>query len=412
MNREPIESRPGPDGDGIPMTAAVGDATIASATPDTVLDERATSVLHRVAQAERAAAQGLPSDDPLDPNRRFRTEATRPELLAQPDVVTRNWASNADALADAAARIATHELDRVFLVGAGDSLAVMLAARLALEAMLGVPCEPVQSLELAYYLAHDVSPRSLVIALSSSGETTRTVEALLVAQAQGALTLAITNKPESTLAREATSVLSVDATRIGWPTQSSTAPLGLLLRLAGLVGEARGAAPAAKLLAELDGLPALMTRTLEIADPVIAEQAAAEATGRMYLFTGAGPSYAAAVVAAAKVKECTPDHALAVQLEEFHHYNSLKVGEPLWMFAPAGRAVERGVDTIHEAHRLGGHVYAITTEAETAFDGLARAVLRLPKVPEVLSPMLYLLPAQLIGYHLAIAKFHLAEADG
>jgi glucosamine 6-phosphate synthetase-like amidotransferase/phosphosugar isomerase protein len=396
MNLEPAGSRSSAGGDGIPT--------------DDVLDARATSVLRRVAQAERAAAQELPSDDPLDPKRRLRTEATRPELLDQPDVVSRNWALNADALADAAARIAVRDLDRVFLVGAGDSLAVMVGARLAFEAMLGVPCEPVQSLELAYYLAHDVSPRSLVIALSSSGETTRTVEAVLVAQARGALTLALTNKPESTLAHETASVVTVDATRIGWPTQSSTAPLALLLRLAGLVGEAHRVGSAAKLLAALDALPALMTRTIEIAEPVIAEQATAEAAGRMYLFAGAGPSYAAAVVGAAKVKECTPDHALAVQLEEFHHYNSQKAGEPLWMFVPAGRAVERGVDTIHEAHRLGGHVYAITTDGEAAFDGVARVVLRLPDVPEMLSPMLYLLPAQLVGYHLAMAKFGLAAA--
>jgi glucosamine--fructose-6-phosphate aminotransferase (isomerizing) len=374
------------------------------------LDERAQAVLRMAAQAERAAARALPSDDPLDPKRRFRTDATRPELLAQPDVVIRNWVSNTDALAAAAERIRALEPERAFLVGAGDSLAVMTAVRLAFEAMLGVPCEPVQCLELAYYLAPDITERSLVIALSSSGETTSTVEALLVAQAAGALTIALTNKPQSTLAQEAATTLVVDATRIGWPTQSSTAPMGLLLRLAGLVGSARAVPAAPALLAELDGLPELMTRTIEIAEPVIAEQARAEAQGSMFLFAGAGPSYAAAVVGAAKTKECTPDHAMAVQLEEFHHYNSQKAGEPLWMFVPSGRAIERGVDTIHEAHRLGGHVYAVTTEGVTAFDGLARAVLQLPAVSEIVSPLVYFLPAQLVGYHLAAAKF--AQAEG
>lgn len=375
-----------------------------------VLDDRARDIVTRIAQAERAAARALPSDDPLDPKRRSRTDATRPELLAQPDVVSRNWTSNAGALEEAAARIKARELDRVFLVGAGDSLAVMSAVRLAFEAMLGVPCEPVQCLELAYYLAHDITTRSIVIALSSSGETTRTVEALLVAQASGALTLALTNKPESTLAREATSTLLVEATRVGWPTQSSTAPLALLFRLAALVGRGRGLRAGASLLAELDTVPGLMARTIAVADPVIAEQSVAEAAGRMYLFAGAGPSYAAAVVGAAKVKECTPDHAMAVQLEEFHHYNSQKAGEPLWMLVPTGRGVGRGVDTIHEAHRLGGHVYAVTTEGEAAFDDLARGVLRLPAVSEMISPLLFFLPAQLVGYHLAIAKFAAADS--
>jgi glucosamine--fructose-6-phosphate aminotransferase (isomerizing) len=375
----------------------------------TVLDDSAQAVVRRIWDAERAAALLLPSDDPLDPKRRFRTESTYPELLAQPDVVRRGWAANAEPLADAAARIHARQPERVFLVGAGDSLAVMLAARLALEVMLGVPCEPVQSLELAYYLAHDITARSLVIALSSSGETTRTVEAMLAAQGAGALTLAVTNKPDSTLAKLSTAALIVDATRIGWPTQSSTASLALLLRLAGLVGASRGAPAAAAYLAELETLPDLMVDVLARADPVIAEQAGVEAAGQMFVFAGAGPCQAAAVAGAAKVKECTPEHALATELEEFHHYNSLKAGEPLWMFIPAGRSVERGIDTIHEAHRLGGHVYAITAEQVTSFDGLARGVLRLPDVSEVLSPLLYFLPAQLVGYHLAMAKFHAAE---
>jgi len=392
------------------LTEAPARLTPAHAPGIATLDARARAIVERAASAERIAAQGLPSNDPLDPNRRFRTEATRPELIAQPEVIVRNWKSNADALDEAAARICAHSVDRVFLVGAGDSLAVMSAVRLAFEAMLGVPCEPMQCLELAYYLAHDVTPHSLLIALSSSGETTRTVEALLVAQARGALTLALTNKPESTLAREASSVLVVDATRVGWPTQSSTAPLGLLLRLAALVGCGRGLPAGPALLAELDRVPDLMARAIAIAEPVVAEQAAIEAAGHMYLFAGAGPSHAAAVVGAAKVKECTPDHAMAVQLEEFHHYNSQKAGEPLWMLVPSGQAVGRGVDTIHEAHRLRGHVYAITTEGQGTFDGLARGVLSLPAVSEMTSAMLYFLPAQLVGYHLGVAKFAAASA--
>jgi glucosamine 6-phosphate synthetase-like amidotransferase/phosphosugar isomerase protein len=371
---------------------------------DRLLDERAREVLACAEQAERDAAALLPGDDPLDPKRRLRTDATRPELLAQPDVVARNWGLNEDALAHAASRIQAFSPTHAYLVGAGDSLAVMIAARLALESALGIPCEPIQSLELAFYGAHLLNKRSLVIALSSSGETTRTLEAALIAQAAGALTLALTNKPQSTLAREADSTILVDATRRGWPTQSSTAALGLLLRLAALMDHTHST------LAELDRVPELMQQTIAAADPVIASQALAEASGSMFLFAGGGPSYGAAVVGAAKVKECTPDHAIAVELEEFHHYNSQKVGEALWMLVPAGPSVERGVHTIEEADRLGGHVYAITTEGINNFDGRAQEVLHLPPVSEMLSPLLYFLPAQLVGYHLEVAKRELAAA--
>ena len=305
--------------------------------PGTFLDDRQRGVLERVNAAEYAGILALPTDDPLDPARRRRVEATYGEMMAQPGAVRATWEANADPLAEVAARIVDRGVDRAYLVGAGDSLAVMLAGRLALEQMLGVPCEPMQSLEFAYYASHVVGPRTLVLALSSSGETTRTVEAVLVAQNRGAMTVALTNTPGSTLERECERTLLITATRAGWPTQSSTAGLALLLRLAGAAGASRSADGARDLLDELKALPDLMSQTLDLAGPFAARIAAREVATRMCLFSGGGPNWASAVIGAAKVKECTPDHALAIQVEEYHHYNSQKAGEPLVLLAPSGQ---------------------------------------------------------------------------
>lgn len=380
-----------------------------------LLDERQRAVVQRVSDAERAHILALPSDDPLDPRRRRRVEATGPELFGQPDAIRRTLARNAAVLDRIAEGLSTG-IRRVVLVGAGDSLAVMVAARSALEDMLEVPCEPVQSLEFAYYRAALVDSSTAVIALSSSGETTRTVEALLVAQHAGAYTVAVTNTAGSTLATEAAVALHVEATRVGWPTQSSTAALALLLELAVRVGERRGAEGAHVLRAALDAMPDAMTAVLERIDGAIAEIARVE-TGRLHgaaatvLFSGAGPNLAAAIVGAAKVKECTPLHALEIQVEEYHHYNSQKAGEPLVLLVPSGPSVPRAIDTGTDAHRWGGRLYVVTTEGERAFDGLQpEALLTLPPVPEPLSPLLYLLPAQLVGYHLGLAGFAAAEA--
>ncbi|RZS89703.1 glucosamine--fructose-6-phosphate aminotransferase (isomerizing) [Motilibacter rhizosphaerae] len=384
-----------------------------TAAPSVRLDARQRAVLDRVAAAERASIAALPTDDPLDPKRRARVAATLPELVAQPQAVRATWAAGSEALERVASSLLERRPERVLLTGAGDSLAVLAAARLALEGALGVPCEPVQSLELAKYQVGTLSDRTLVVALSSSGETTRTAEALLLAQHAGAATLALTNTPGSTLDVESTHQLHVVATRVGWPTQSSTAALALLLRLACLVRVGARQAGAEALLAELDALPEAMGEALAGIDAPLAAQAAREAAGRMYLFSGGGPSAAAAVVGAAKVKECTPDHALAVQVEEYHHYNSQKAGEPLWLIAPSGPSVPRALDTAREARRFGGRVYVVTSAGETAFDGEdVDGVVRLPDVAEELSGLLTFLPAQLVGYHLAVAKFALAEAGG
>lgn len=377
---------------------------------DSPLDDRQKRVITRVSEAERVGILALPTDDPLDPKRRKRVEATRDEMFGQPRAITNTWSRNTGELEAVSRRIAARSFDRVFLVGAGDSLAVMIAARRSLELMLGVPCEPVQSLEFAYYQQHLATERSLVIALSSSGETTRTVEAVLVAQYAKALTLALTNTAGSSLDQESENTLLIEATRVGWPTQSSSAALGLLLRLATEVGLHRGLSGASDLAAELAEVPELMEQVLEANDRAIADIAAAEAQHGMYLFSAAGPNWAAAIVGAAKVKETTPNHALEIQVEEYHHYNSQKSGEPLFLFAPTGPSVARAVDTGRDARRYGGRLYAVTTVGEHAFDKYAQRVLKLPKISEALSPMLSIVPAQMIGYHLGMAKFALAEA--
>ena len=380
--------------------------------PDSPLDARQQEVVQRVSAAEHASIVALPSDHPLDPKRRARDEATHPELLAQPERIRETLTANDAALDELAGLVAGRDLDRVFVTGAGDSLAVAIAARQTLEQMLGVPCEPAQSLDLAYYLAPLLTPRSLVIALSSSGETTRTVEAALIAQHAGALTVAITNTPGSTLDAECGRTLLLKATRVGWPTQSSTTALALLLDLAVRVGRRTGRPGAGELTAHLEGIPDLMERVIADVEEPLAVIAEREQDADTFLFSAAGPSWGSAVIGAAKVKECTPDHAEAVQVEEFHHYNSLKAGEPIWIIAPAGPSVPRAVHTASEAKRFGGRVYVITTEGVTGFDEVADQVITVPAVPEALSPLLTVLPAQLTGYLLAMAQFRSAENPG
>jgi glucosamine 6-phosphate synthetase-like amidotransferase/phosphosugar isomerase protein len=270
-----------------------------------------------------------------------------------------------------------------------------------------------QSLEFAYYHADLVDAGTAVIALSSSGETTRTVEALLMAQRSGSYTVALTNTDGSTLQREADTALKIEASRVGWPTQSSTAALALLLELAIRIAERRAHPQAASLRQAFDEIPDVMTQVLEELDPLIAGIADAEVAKQVQtvLFSGAGPNLASAIVGAAKVKECTTLHALDIQIEEYHHYNSQKAGEPLFLLAPSGPSVPRAVDTGTDALRWGGRLYVVTTDGEHAFDHLGAPVITLPAVPEPLSPLLYLLPAQLAGYHLGLASYAAAVAN-
>jgi glutamine---fructose-6-phosphate transaminase (isomerizing) len=375
------------------------------------LDDRLRNVVRRVAEAEYAKILSLPTDDPLDPKRRSRVELTRTEMLDQPAAIEATLHRNTEALTEIAQRVVSANVERVFLVGAGDSLAVMVAARHLLEAMLNLPCEPVQSLDFAYYMDGLIDSRTLVVALSSSGETTRTVEAALVAQHAGALTLALTNTEDSTLMQECNETLVIEATRKGWPTQASTAALALLQRLSLHIGSRKGHADLGDLGRAVSSLPQLMADLMERSEEHVADIARREAKRALYLFAGGGPSWASAIIGAAKVRECSPDHAMAIQLEEYHHYNSQKPGDPIWVVAPDGRSLARAADTCRDAVRYQGQLYVVATHGQTAFDGFTNDVIRIPEVPELISPMLSVVPVQMFGYHVAAAKFAMAEFE-
>ncbi len=379
--------------------------------PDSPLDDNARVLVADLFDREARLMEALPTDDPLDEKRRRRVELTRVEILAQPAVIRDTLAQERTPLARAAAALAQADVRRVIMTGCGDSLAVMLAARLLFEQVLGMPCEPVQALDFAYFTNATIGPDTLVITLSSSGVTTRTVEAALIARARGARTLALSNTPGSALMVESDHGLLIRAERKGWPTQASTAALALLLQFALDFGTALGRAPGliAALQGGLDAVPDQIAAVIASQEDAVAALARADASRSIFLFAGGGPSYACALFGAAKVKECSPDHAIAIPLEEFHHYNSQKPGDPLFIIAPKGPSVARARDTAFEGKRWGGRVYGIVTESESALDPHADRLLRLPAMPEELSALVYCVPVQLYAYHLASAKFSAAE---
>ncbi|MCQ0986320.1 SIS domain-containing protein [Jiella marina] len=375
------------------------------------LDQRAKDLISELYDAEERMMKELPTDAPTDEKRKRRVEFTIEEIHGQPEAIATTLESERQAIADAAAKIASGDFDRIVMTGCGDSLAVHVAVRSLFEELLGIPCEPIQALDLAYYQYHAIGPKTLVVSLSSSGSTTRTVEAMLMARAMGAETLALSNTVGSPIMEESTFKLRIHAERKGWPTQASTAAIALLAQLAIHIARGRGKSERAdELQAALDAAPEQMAGVTREHSEAIAEIAETEAKKRMFLFAGGGPTFAAAMFGAAKVKECTAEHALAIPMEEYHHYNSQKPGDPLFLIAPAGPSVARARDTAMQGKSWNGRVFSVVTGDESELDAHSDAVLRLPAVPEVLSALCYSVPVQLFAYHLASAQFRLAEA--
>ncbi len=381
--------------------------------PDSVLDDHGRQVIQKVYDAEWAKAQELPTDDPLDPKRRKRVEFTWDEIWSQPAAIRATLQEERHAISEVARVLGGLDLQRIYMTGCGDSIASMIAVRALYEQLLQIPCEPVQALDFTYYYNRPVDSKSLVITLSSSGATTRTVEAMLVGRALGASTLALSNTPGSPLMVESDLALTIHAERKGWPTQSSTAAMAILVQLLFETARIRGISQSAidPLETAFRGIPEQIAHTLQSIDDGIRAVAEKEAERRVYLYAGGGPAYASALFGTAKVKECSPDHGIAIPLEEYHHYNSQKAGDPLFLLAPHGPGVPRALDTLHEGKRWGGQVYSVVSQHDSGLFGQSDQVFELADIPEALSAFIYTLPVQLFAYHVAMAKFHHAESS-
>jgi glucosamine--fructose-6-phosphate aminotransferase (isomerizing) len=361
---------------------------------------------------DREKVQNLPTDDPLDAKRQRRVDFTWDELWEQPDAIRTTLHSERQSIADAARYFCLRPIARVYLVGCGDSLFSMVGVRTFLETLLRIPCEPVQALDFAYYYHGTVREDSFVIAISSSGVTPRTVEALLVARRAGAFTLALSNTQNSPLMSEAGQSILVHAERKGWPTQSSTATMAALYQFAIEVARRKGeAAHALAWEEELHRTPNTIATVLDEHAPTM--RALVENLGQrsLYLYSGGGPAYASALFGAAKLKECSTNHAIAIPLEEYHHYNSQKEGDPLFLVAPGGRSIRRAVDTAEAGKRAGGFVCGIVEKGNTSLLPHLDRAIELPTVPEPFTPLVYTVPLQLFAYHASKFQFRAAQDE-
>ena len=376
------------------------------------MDAHSRQLIEELSRREYEKSLTLPTDDPLDQKRRQRVGYTWDEMWAQPKMIRQTLETEAQAIQDAASGFASAAIDRLVMVGCGDSLAVMMAVRLFYESLFDIPCEPLQALDFAYYSHRPVNSHTLVVVLSSSGATTRVVEALMVAKMKGAQTLALTNTAGSPLWVEADQRILIHAERRGWPTQSSTAAMATLYQFGLELARRTGKGSETDSLEKaLHATPALIGEALQVHNEAMRNLAEIDAGQPLYLYAGGGPSYASAFFGASKVKECSPAHAIAIPLEEYHHYNSQKAGEPLFLIAPSGSSLPRALDTAREGKRLNGRVYSLVSAGDNTLKDSSDQLFILPPMDERLAPMVYTIPLHLFGYHVAMAKFRLAERN-
>ena len=369
---------------------------------DSVLSETDREILRQLYEEEGDGTwEVVAGDDPLDERRLKRNSDTYEELCSQPQKIRETISLEKDAIKETARILTQREIHQIYMVGCGDSLAALRGTRNFLETLLEIPCKEEDPLDFAYFNSHAVDEHTLVLALSSSGRTVRVVEALLVARAKGAQTLALSNTPTSPLMQAATAGVIIHASRKGWPTQSSTSAMAAVIQLGIELGRCLGKEETDYYEAEFDKVPELMEQAITMTEEPVKTLAKKLYKKRIFFFCGGGPFYTCAEFGSAKVKEATPGYAVPVPLEEFHHYNTVKQGDPLFLIAPPGMSTQRAQETMWASRVLGGEVVLFTAEKEQDLISEADQVICLPEGEECFANFVYSIPLQLFGNYLA-----------
>ena len=302
------------------------------------------------------------------------------------------------------------KIDRLTMVACGTAFYACLTAKYWFEQIAGIPVEVDIASEFRYR-EPPISPRTMALFVSQSGETADTLAALRYCEGKADHIVSVVNVPESSIARESDLALPILAgAEIGVAsTKAFTCQLTVLLMLALKAAADRKTLDADALadhLSALRGLPGLLNDTLD-AEPQIAEVARKLSEARDILFLGRGLMYPLALEGALKLKEISYIHAEAYASGELKHGPIALVEKhvPVVVLAPRDNLFDKTVSNMQEVMARSGKVLLITDSAGAAEGGDGTwSIIRLPAVHPVLSPILYAIPAQLLAYHTAVAK--------
>lgn len=298
------------------------------------------------------------------------------------------------------------EVDRIVVVACGTSWHAGLVGKFLLEEVARIPVEVDYSSEFRYRRSL-VSPRTLVVGISQSGETADTVAALTDAKRSGAPTVGVVNVPGSAIARLVDGVLATHAgPEIGVAsTKAFTTQLVALALLAYYAREARGLGglePGDPFLAGLAHLPVALGQALAL-EPKIEKLSRSLAHSRDVLFLGRGAHYPVALEGALKLKEISYIHAEGYPAGEMKHGPiALIDGElPVVALAPKDALYDKVASNLREVKAREGRLIAFVSPGDDDVATFADELLEVPLVHPALQPIVSVVPLQLLAYHVA-----------
>lgn len=297
---------------------------------------------------------------------------------------------------------------RLILTACGTAFHACLVGEFLFEQLARIPSETEYASEFRYRNPI-IEDGTVVISVSQSGETLDTLTAVEEAKERGATVLGIVNVVGSSIARatDAGVYLHVGPEIGVASTKAFTAQVAVLTMLAIELGRRRhiGTAEADKYITELSLIPEKIKRILQQSDH-IKEIAKANIEKNNWLFLGRGVNYPVALEGALKLKEISYIHAEGLPAAEMKHGPIALIvdGMPAVFIATSGLQHDKIMGNISEVKARGGRIIVVATEGDTEIRKEADHIITIPDAPDLLQPMLAVVPLQLLAYHAAVLR--------
>ncbi len=301
------------------------------------------------------------------------------------------------------------KVEAVQIVACGTSYHAGMVARYWIEDLAGIPCSVEVASEFRYRKVA-VRPGTLFVTISQSGETADTLAALRMAKEIGYLgSLAVCNVANSSLVRESDTVMmTLAGPEIGVAsTKAFTTQLVALLMLTCALGRYKGMSEAKEIeiAKALQQLPDILEEVLKL-DAEVEQVSQNFADKHHALFLGRGVQNPVAMEGSLKLKEISYIHAEAYPAGELKHGPLALVDEdmPIVTVAPNDELLEKLKSNLQEVQARGGELFVFADKAAGFENSKGVTVVNLPHVPEILAPIVYTIPLQLLSYHVAVLK--------
>jgi len=298
------------------------------------------------------------------------------------------------------------DLNRIQIVACGTSLHAAMVGKYIIEDFCGIPVEVEASSEYIYRKTI-TDENTLVIGVSQSGETADTITAIRLAKKKGSHILIVTNRPDSTMAREADSLVPVNAgieVSVA-ATKSYMAQLISFYLLAIYMAEVKGSVTKEEILDlkhELILLPQKIDKILTHKED-IQKIARKFSSFKNFIFVARGINFPTALEGALKLKEISYINATGYSAGELKHgpIAMLDDSMPVLAILMRGKVYEKILSNAEEAKARNARMIALTDSEDHKLDELFENIIRVPEISELLSPALAIVPLQLLAYYIA-----------